>query len=156
MLCSQLRCNTDFCALINSLSLTHVNDPGACTELFISLFPGRHLTSPLTTTCLHGNIPFELNCEYSALFFFVVLSLENSQCALGQSDPGTSVKRGLHQTSKNCSSEGLVDKHLHNSCMVLSIPSPEQSREWGQIIGGSQARCFFEHQRREFGALLTG
>lgn len=38
-------------------------------------------------------------------FFFFVLSLANSQRALGQSDPGTSVKRGLHQTSKNCSSE---------------------------------------------------
>lgn len=53
--------------------------------------------------CLHDKIPFELNCEYAAFFF--VLSLANSQRALGQSDPGTSVKRGLHQTSKNCSSE---------------------------------------------------
>lgn len=44
--------------------------------------------------------------SFFSLFFFFVLSLENSQRALGQSDPGTSVKRGLHQTSKNCSSEG--------------------------------------------------
>lgn len=75
---------------------------------FIYIFISRrHLRSPLTGICLHDKIPFELNCEYAAFFFVVVvlLSLENSQRALGQSDPGTSVKRGLHQTSKNCSSE---------------------------------------------------
>lgn len=49
-----------------------------------------------------------------------------------------------------------MDKHLHNSCIVVSILSPEQRREWGQIIGGSGADCFLEHQQREFGALLTG
>lgn len=53
-------------------------------------------------------IKFLLNSIVNMQPFFVVvvlLSLENSQRALGQSDPGTSVKRGLHQTSKNCSSE---------------------------------------------------
>lgn len=50
-------------------------------------------------------VKFLLNSIVNIQPFFV-LSLENSQRALGQSDPGTSVKRGLHQTSKNCSSEG--------------------------------------------------
>lgn len=35
---------------------------------FIYLFLRRHLSSPLTGICLHGKIPFELNCEYSAFF----------------------------------------------------------------------------------------
>lgn len=49
-----------------------------------------------------------------------------------------------------------MDKHLHNSHAVVSILSPEQRREWGQISGGLGADCFLEHQWREFGALLTG
>lgn len=38
MLCAQLAFNTDFCALINSLSLTHVNDPGLAQNYLFLYF----------------------------------------------------------------------------------------------------------------------